>query len=94
MSNSAVIQEGGRIQIPEIILQELGWEPGILLQWEKLDNEELRLVAAEPDFAGQNLPRLVRKNGHWVVPAQGNTPLKYGVEEAREERIQELLDRN
>lgn len=94
MSNSAVIQEGGRIQIPEIILQELGWEPGILLQWEKLDNEELRLVAAEPNFAGQNSPRLTRKNGHWVVPAQSNIPLKYGVDEAREERIQELLDRN
>ena len=94
MGNSAVIQEGGRIQIPETILRELGWEPGILLQWEKLDNEGLRLVAAEPNFVEQNPLRLTRKNGHWVVPAQSNTPLKYGVDEAREERIQELLDRN
>ena len=87
------INDDGALVIPAEIREQLGWQPGTQFRWEVLSKDELRLVPMETNNAEQNAPHLVRKNGHWVVPARIEYPVEDLVQQDREERIQELIRR-
>jgi AbrB family looped-hinge helix DNA binding protein len=78
----AMLDELGRILIPEQIRQDLGIGPGAVLRIEERDAG----IFLRPEAAGTGDPYLVRKGGVLVFTGQAEGDLEAAVQRDREER--------
>ena len=81
-----VLDDQGRIVVPQVIKERLGLTPGMTLVVEAGDSGDVRLRREEE-------PRLVKEGNIWVVDGEPMEDLVEFTSRERERRHEELLKR-
>lgn len=82
----AIVDQGGLVQIPKAILEELEFEPGSRLYFELSENGEVKLRK------GDSPARLVNKGGIKVIRVIPASEIQDALERDREERLTSLMN--
>jgi bifunctional DNA-binding transcriptional regulator/antitoxin component of YhaV-PrlF toxin-antitoxin module len=82
----ATVDQGGLVQIPQAILEELEFEPGNKLYFELSENGEVKLRKASSPA------HLVMKDGVKVIRGIPTHEIQEALERDREERLASLMN--